>query len=180
MPKKWLSRQLGIDEWVFPKWAWSGSSEQFLHCGLRKFHHSKSSVYRWYTQLDRRRFVYDTYKTMKATRNASRLSAHVYYTTAHLNPPTSWLWFVQSVRAVSVDFGKAFDHTDHNILMTMMLRFGLSDTVMCWMCDFLWHHTQRMKIDITVRLVTDQRRHAARHLPQAVDVYHSGWWNDSW
>jgi len=50
------------DEWVFPKWAWSGSSDQFLHCGLRK------SVYRWYTQLDSRRFVYDTYKTMKATR----------------------------------------------------------------------------------------------------------------
>jgi len=28
--------------------------------GLRKFRHSKSSVYRWYTQLDRRWFVYDT------------------------------------------------------------------------------------------------------------------------
>jgi len=42
--------------------------EQFLHCGLRKFRHSKSSVDRLYTQLDRRRFVYDTYKTMEATR----------------------------------------------------------------------------------------------------------------
>jgi len=37
------------------------SREQFLHCGLRKFRHSKSSVYRWYVQLDRRRFVYDTW-----------------------------------------------------------------------------------------------------------------------
>jgi len=46
---------------VLPKWAWSGSREQFLHCGLRKFRHSKSSVYGWYTQLDRRRFVYDTW-----------------------------------------------------------------------------------------------------------------------
>ena len=44
--------------WVFLKWAWSGSREQFLHCWLRKFRHSKSSVYRWYTQLDRCRFVY--------------------------------------------------------------------------------------------------------------------------
>ena len=44
-----------------------GSREQFLHCGLRKFRHSKSSVYRWYTQLDRRRFVYDTWD------NGSRL-----------------------------------------------------------------------------------------------------------
>jgi len=49
------------------RWAWSGSREQFLHCGLRKFRQSKSSVYRWYTQLDRRRFVYDTWD------NGSRL-----------------------------------------------------------------------------------------------------------
>ena len=48
-------------EWVLPKWAWSGSREQFLHCWLRKFRHSKSSVYRRYTQLDRRRFVYDAW-----------------------------------------------------------------------------------------------------------------------
>ena len=49
------------DEWVLPKSAWSGSREQFLHCGLRKFRHSKSSVYRWYTQIDCRPFVYDTW-----------------------------------------------------------------------------------------------------------------------
>jgi len=58
------------DERVLPKWAWSGSREQFLHCQLRKFRHSKSSVYRWYTQFDRRRFVYDTSETMGA--NSSR------------------------------------------------------------------------------------------------------------
>ena len=29
-------------------------------CGLRKFRHSKSSVYRWYPQLVSGRFVYDT------------------------------------------------------------------------------------------------------------------------
>jgi len=49
------------------KGAWSGSREQFLHCRLRIFRHSKSSVYRWYTQFDRRRFVYDTWD------NGSRL-----------------------------------------------------------------------------------------------------------
>ena len=53
--------------WVLPKWAWSGSREQFLHCGLRKFRHSKSSVYRWYTQFDRGRIVYDIWD------NGSRL-----------------------------------------------------------------------------------------------------------
>jgi len=54
---------------VFPQWAWSGSREQFLHCGLRKFRHSKSSVYRWYPQLVHGRFVYETYRTMEATRS---------------------------------------------------------------------------------------------------------------
>jgi len=57
------------DEWVFPKWAWSGSREQFLQCGLRKFRHSKSSVYRWYPQHVRGRFVYDTYRAIEATRS---------------------------------------------------------------------------------------------------------------
>jgi len=54
---------------VFPKWAWSGSHEQFLRFGLRKFRHSKSSVYRWYPQLVRGRFVHDTYRTLEATRS---------------------------------------------------------------------------------------------------------------
>jgi len=62
------SKSHPADEISSLKGACSGSRKQFLHCGLRKFRHSKSSVYRWYTQLDRRRFVYDTYKTMKATR----------------------------------------------------------------------------------------------------------------
>ena len=52
----------------------------------------------------------------------------------------------QSVRAVFVDFSKAFDHVDHNILVAKMYRFGLSDTVMRWMCDFLRCRTQRVKI----------------------------------
>ena len=52
---------------MLSKWAWSKSREQFLDCGLRKFRHSKSSVYRWYTQFDRRRFVYDSWD------NGSRL-----------------------------------------------------------------------------------------------------------
>ena len=36
----------------------------------------------------RSRFVYDTYKTMEATRSCHGW-VHVYYTSAHSNPPTS-------------------------------------------------------------------------------------------
>jgi len=53
---------------VLPRWAWSGSREQFQHSGLRKFRHSKSSVHSWYKQLVCGRFVYDTYRTMEVTR----------------------------------------------------------------------------------------------------------------
>ena len=52
-----------------------------LHCGLRKFLHSKSSVYRWYPQLVRSRFVYDTYRTMEATR-----SRHAWVHMLHISP----------------------------------------------------------------------------------------------
>jgi len=61
-------------------------SNFYIVDGLRKLRHSKSSVYRWYTQLDRRRFVYDTYKTVKATRMCH---GWVYMFITHLNPPTS-------------------------------------------------------------------------------------------
>ena len=37
-----------------------GHVSNFNIVGLQKFRHSKWSVYRWYTQLDRRQFVYDT------------------------------------------------------------------------------------------------------------------------
>ena len=44
-----------------------GHVSNFYIVDLENFLHSKSSVYRWYTQLDRRRFVYDTWD------NGSRL-----------------------------------------------------------------------------------------------------------
>ena len=40
-----------------------------FYSALRIFRRSKSSVYGWYTQLDRSRFVYDTLYTMEATRS---------------------------------------------------------------------------------------------------------------
>ena len=63
------SKSHPADEKSSLKGAWSRSREQFLHCGLGKFRHSKWSVYRWYPQLVCGRFVYDTYRTTKATRS---------------------------------------------------------------------------------------------------------------
>jgi len=44
-----------------------GHASNFYIVDLENFGTASHLVYRWYTQLDRRRFVYDTYKTMKAT-----------------------------------------------------------------------------------------------------------------
>jgi len=55
---------------------WKGRGQW---CGLRKFRHSKSSVYRWYPQVVRGRFVYDTSETMKATRSRHG-RVHMYIT----------------------------------------------------------------------------------------------------
>ena len=41
----------------------------FYIVDLKKFRHSKSSVYRWYPQLVRGQFVYDTHRTMEVTRS---------------------------------------------------------------------------------------------------------------
>jgi len=51
----------------------------------------------------------------------------------------------QSVRIVFVDFAKAFDHVDYNILVDRMRSLGLSDIIIRWMCAFLQEH-QRVKI----------------------------------
>ena len=52
----------------------------------------------------------------------------------------------QSVRIVFVDFAKAFDHIDHNILVDRMQSLGLSDVIVRWMCAFLEGRHQRVKI----------------------------------
>jgi len=52
----------------------------------------------------------------------------------------------QSVRAVFIDFAKAFDHVDHNILVAKLIEFGLPDVIIRWMCSFLQHRRQRVKI----------------------------------
>ena len=43
----------------------------------------------------------------------------------------------QSVRTVFVDFAKAFDHVDHNILLDKLVALGLPDVIVRWMCAFL-------------------------------------------
>ena len=52
----------------------------------------------------------------------------------------------QSVRTIFVDYAKAFDHIDHNILVAKMVEFGLPDVIIRWICSFLTDRRQRVKI----------------------------------
>ena len=42
----------------------------------------------------------------------------------------------KSVRVVFVDFAKAFDHIDHNVLMAKLMDYDLPHTVIRWICSF--------------------------------------------
>jgi len=52
----------------------------------------------------------------------------------------------QSVRTVFVDFTKAFDHVDHNVLVSKLVALDLSDVIVRWMCAFLRDRRHRVKI----------------------------------
>ena len=50
------------------------------------------------------------------------------------------------MRTVFVDFAKAFDHVDHNMLLAKLKAFGLPSIIIRWMCSFLTARRQRVKI----------------------------------
>ena len=47
---------------------------------------------------------------------------------------------------VFVDFAKAFDHVDHNVLVSKLVALDLPDVIVRWFCAFLRHRRQRVKI----------------------------------
>ena len=46
----------------------------------------------------------------------------------------------KSICAIFVDFAKAFDHIDHNVLVAKLMPH----TVIRWICSFLHHRRQRV------------------------------------
>jgi len=52
----------------------------------------------------------------------------------------------QSARIVFIDFAKAFDRVDHNVLMTKMMALNLPEIITRWMYSYLLNRHQRVKI----------------------------------
>jgi Reverse transcriptase (RNA-dependent DNA polymerase) len=76
----------------------------------------------------------------------------------------------QSVRTVFVDFAKAFDHVDYNVLVAKLVALGLSDFIVRWMCAFLSDRRQRVKISAMYCLTGGGD--AAGMTPRSSDVRH--------
>jgi len=52
----------------------------------------------------------------------------------------------QSVRTLFIDYAKAFDHVDHNIVIRKLINLGVSDILVRWVCSFLSCRMQRVKL----------------------------------
>ena len=52
-----------------------------------------------------------------------------------------------TVRAILLDYRKAFDLVDHNLLMYRLKDLGVKPTVINWIADFLKNRTQRVKLN---------------------------------
>jgi len=48
--------------------------------------------------------------------------------------------------ALSSSTSLAFDHVDHNVLVSKLVALGLPDVIVRWICAFLRHRYQRVKI----------------------------------
>ena len=51
-----------------------------------------------------------------------------------------------SVRALFVDFKKAFDIVNHNILFNKLKNFNTSHCLLKWFASYLFHRCQRVRV----------------------------------
>ena len=49
-------------------------------------------------------------------------------------------------RVVLLDYGKAFDLIDHNLLVRKVFNLSIPHSVACWVADFLMRRQQRVKL----------------------------------
>ena len=52
-----------------------------------------------------------------------------------------------TVKVALLDFRKAFDLVDHNLLITKLINYGIKPSVTNWITDFLRKRTQRIKLN---------------------------------
>ena len=71
-----------------------------------------------------------------------------------------------------MDFARAFDHVDHNVLMAKLMEFGLSDVIIRWTYSFNSSASPYKGGSRDVGLGGDGGWHATKVLPRATDSRH--------
>jgi len=51
-----------------------------------------------------------------------------------------------TVRAVFIDYAKAFNHVDHSTVIQKLYNFGVDDVLIRWVCSHLAQRFQRVKL----------------------------------
>ena len=52
----------------------------------------------------------------------------------------------ETVRAIFIDYAKAFDHVDHSTVVRKLYDFGVHNVLIRWVCSFLTQRVQRVKL----------------------------------
>jgi len=51
------------------------------------------------------------------------------------------------VRALFVDFSKAFDRVDHSVIVPKLIDRGVPHCLIRWLCSYLTHRRQSVRVD---------------------------------
>jgi len=62
------------------------------------------------------------------------------------------------VRSVFVDFRKAFDLVDHNILFTKLLKYNIPNFLLLWFASYLTNRQQRVRVNSSVSMFQKPQR----------------------
>ena len=77
-----------------------------------------------------------------------------------------------SVRTVFVDFQKAFDRVDHNIVLHKLAQHDVPHFIVKWMFSFLEGRQQRVKVnDVFFELDSAGWRYASGFLAWTIDIF---------
>ena len=66
---------------------------------------------------------------------------------AHFQDIVSLLEDGQNIDVICLDFSKAFDKVDHNILLTKLSCIGINGKTLRWIQEFLTNRTQRVMVN---------------------------------
>lgn len=97
-------------------------------------------VFRWLSQYVWPHIDHYQYGNIKNSSTTHALIHLIHHWLAALETPGN------TIRSCMIDFSKAFDRVDHNILLAKLLNFNVPNILMNWCANFLEHRHFRVKM----------------------------------